>query len=65
MTEAVQELFVPENRIVAAKEEASQLPSLEITTVDLQWVQVLAEGWATPLTGFMREDEYLQVSIRV
>ena len=23
-------------------------------------LQVLAEGWATPLTGFMREREYLQ-----
>ena len=22
--------------------------------------QVLSEGWATPLTGFMREREYLQ-----
>ncbi|MBN3312260.1 PAPS2 synthase, partial [Atractosteus spatula] len=29
--------------------------------LDLQWVQVLAEGWATPLTGFMREREFLQV----
>lgn len=29
--------------------------------LDLQWVQVLSEGWATPLTGFMREAEYLQV----
>jgi len=28
--------------------------------VELQWVQVLAEGWAYPLRGFMREDEYLQ-----
>lgn len=28
--------------------------------MDLQWVQVLAEGWATPLTGFMREKEFLQ-----
>jgi len=28
--------------------------------VDVQWVQVLAEGWATPMTGFMREREYLQ-----
>ena len=28
--------------------------------LDLQWVQVLAEGWATPLTGFMREREFLQ-----
>lgn len=26
----------------------------------MQWVQVLAEGWATPLNGFMRESEYLQ-----
>lgn len=29
--------------------------------LDLQWVQVLSEGWATPLKGFMREKEYLQV----
>ena len=28
--------------------------------IELQWVQVLSEGWAHPLTGFMREDEYLQ-----
>ncbi len=28
--------------------------------LDMQWVQVLAEGWATPLNGFMREREYLQ-----
>lgn len=57
----VEELFVPENRVKAAKEEALHLPSLEITTVDLQWLQVLAEGWATPLKGFMREDQFLQV----
>ncbi|KAH0623576.1 hypothetical protein JD844_006482 [Phrynosoma platyrhinos] len=29
--------------------------------LDLQWVQVLSEGWATPLKGFMREKEFLQV----
>lgn len=29
--------------------------------LDLQWVQVLSEGWASPLKGFMREKEYLQV----
>ena len=28
--------------------------------VDLQWVQVLAEGWASPMTGFMRERQFLQ-----
>lgn len=33
---------------------------MEITTVEQQWLQVLSEGWAYPLRGFMREDEYLQ-----
>jgi len=28
----------------------------------MQWVQVLAEGWAAPLGGFMNEEEYLQVN---
>lgn len=58
---AVVELFVSGDRKVAAVAEASQLPALSITTVDLQWVQVLAEGWASPLTGFMTEDQFLQV----
>lgn len=31
-----------------------------VLQLDLQWVQVLSEGWATPLKGFMREKEYLQ-----
>lgn len=34
---------------------------MEISTVELQWLQVLSEGWAYPLRGFMREQEYLQV----
>ncbi|NXA55056.1 PAPS2 synthase, partial [Nothocercus julius] len=57
----VLELFVPENKLDFVRAEADMLPSLEITKLDLQWVQVLSEGWATPLTGFMREAEYLQV----
>ncbi|XP_030372432.1 bifunctional 3'-phosphoadenosine 5'-phosphosulfate synthase isoform X2 [Scaptodrosophila lebanonensis] len=44
----------------ALLKEAATLPALPITTVELQWVQVLSEGWAYPLRGFMREDEYLQ-----
>ena len=32
-----------------------------VLQLDLQCVQVLSEGWATPLKGFMREKEYLQV----
>ncbi|KAL0964457.1 hypothetical protein UPYG_G00324110 [Umbra pygmaea] len=61
ITEEVNELFVPENKLKMAQADASQLPIISITKVDLQWVQVLAEGWATPLKGFMRETEYLQV----
>ncbi|XP_071987162.1 bifunctional 3'-phosphoadenosine 5'-phosphosulfate synthase 2 isoform X1 [Engystomops pustulosus] len=60
-TKEVHELFVPENKLKQAREEAESLPAVEITKLDLQWVQILSEGWATPLKGFMREREYLQV----
>ncbi|MBN3326126.1 PAPS1 synthase, partial [Atractosteus spatula] len=56
----VKELYVPENKLDLAKADAETLPAVEINKVDMQWVQVLAEGWATPLNGFMREREYLQ-----
>ncbi|XP_059408752.1 bifunctional 3'-phosphoadenosine 5'-phosphosulfate synthase 1-like isoform X1 [Carassius carassius] len=56
----VKELYVQENQLDLAKADAETLPAVEITKVDMQWVQVLAEGWATPLNGFMRESEYLQ-----
>jgi hypothetical protein len=35
-------------------------PKIDLTLVDLQWLQVLSEGWASPLAGFMRERQYLQ-----
>ena len=41
--------------------EAEGLEAVEIGKVDMQWLQVLSEGWASPLTGFMREREFLQV----
>ena len=53
-------LIVPEDKRPAKLAEAKKLPHLTITDYDLQWLHVLAEGWASPLTGFMREDEYLQ-----
>ncbi len=53
------ELFAKEP--AKCRAEADSLPGIEIGEVDLQWVQVLSEGWASPLTGFMREKEYLQV----
>jgi len=40
--------------------EAESLDRLEITRTDLEWLQVLSEGWAAPLTGFMRESQYLE-----
>ncbi|XP_066537732.1 bifunctional 3'-phosphoadenosine 5'-phosphosulfate synthase 2a [Hoplias malabaricus] len=57
----ITELFVPKNKLSLVQSEAKTLPSISITKLDLQWVQVLAEGWASPLKGFMREREYLQV----
>uniref|UniRef100_A0A7N9AQR3 3'-phosphoadenosine 5'-phosphosulfate synthase 2a n=1 Tax=Mastacembelus armatus TaxID=205130 RepID=A0A7N9AQR3_9TELE len=59
--EEVNELFVPENKLKLAMADANTLPTISITKLDLQWVQVLAEGWASPLKGFMREREFLQV----
>uniref|UniRef100_A0A3Q3SF94 3'-phosphoadenosine 5'-phosphosulfate synthase 1 n=1 Tax=Mastacembelus armatus TaxID=205130 RepID=A0A3Q3SF94_9TELE len=56
----VKELYVQENKLDLAKADAETLPAVQIGKVDMQWVQVLAEGWATPLNGFMREREYLQ-----
>ena len=58
--EKVMELTVPEEKLEAAVLEAGSLDSVEVTSLDMQWLQVLAEGWATPLTGFMREREFLQ-----
>jgi len=58
--EKVVDLTVPEESLPAAVAEAKTLPQVEITKLDLEWLQVLGEGWATPLTGFMREREYLQ-----
>lgn len=60
VVDCVKELFVSPERLPAVVTEAAALPSVEISKLDLQWVQVLSEGWATPLTGFMREAEFLQ-----
>ncbi|GFY86232.1 pseudouridine synthase/archaeosine transglycosylase-like family protein [Actinidia rufa] len=40
--------------------DAESMPKVSLTRIDLEWVHVLSEGWASPLRGFMREDEYLQ-----
>ncbi|KAL6478206.1 hypothetical protein MHYP_G00140410 [Metynnis hypsauchen] len=60
LAEEVTELFVPQNKLKLVQSDVKTLPTIAITKLDLQWVQVLAEGWASPLKGFMREREYLQ-----
>lgn len=56
----LRELFVPADKVEAARAEAASLPKLNIDMLSMQWLQVLSEGWASPLTGFMREKEFLQ-----
>ena len=56
----VRELFVPESERHEQTLIAESLPSLPINKVNMQWLQVLAEGWASPLQGFMYEKDYLQ-----
>lgn len=60
MTVPVKELFVDPAKKAAVAAEAAGLPKVELTKLDMQWLQILSEGWATPLKGFMREDEFLQ-----
>ncbi|KAF3498236.1 hypothetical protein DY000_02055166 [Brassica cretica] len=54
------ELVVPDSEIELKKKEAESMPKVKLTKIDLEWVHVISEGWASPLKGFMREDEYLQ-----
>lgn len=48
-------------RLKAPQLLAETLKSIDISTIDVQWLQIIAEGWAAPLKGFMREDQYLEV----
>lgn len=56
----VRELFISADERAEKTQSTVDMPRVDITEVDLQWLQVLAEGWATPLYGFMRERQYLQ-----
>ena len=40
--------------------EALSLPRIKLSRIDVEWVHVLSEGWASPLRGFMKESEFLQ-----
>ena len=52
--------MVPPHERAAKAALARSLPRISITRIDLEWIQVLSEGWASPLRGFMRQAEYLQ-----
>ncbi|KAJ9538326.1 hypothetical protein OSB04_031059 [Centaurea solstitialis] len=54
------QLVVPESDRDVKRKEANGLPQIKLSRIDLEWVHVLSEGWASPLTGFMRESEFLQ-----
>ncbi|OVA03455.1 sulfate adenylyltransferase catalytic domain [Macleaya cordata] len=54
------ELFVKENQKDEKKKEAKLIPRIKLSRIDLEWVHVLSEGWASPLSGFMRESQFLQ-----
>ncbi|KAG8370278.1 hypothetical protein BUALT_Bualt14G0100400 [Buddleja alternifolia] len=54
------ELFVKQSEKESKLKHALSLPKITLSKIDLQWVHVLSEGWASPLKGFMRESEFLQ-----
>ncbi|XP_021763764.1 ATP sulfurylase 1, chloroplastic-like [Chenopodium quinoa] len=54
------ELVVDESLKREKKREAIELPKIKLTKIDLQWIHILSEGWASPLSGFMKENEFLQ-----
>lgn len=54
------DLHVPEHLKAERKAEAETLPKVLITDLDLNWLQVIGEGWASPLKGFMREGTLLE-----
>jgi 3'-phosphoadenosine 5'-phosphosulfate synthase len=43
----------------ATRKEAAGLEAVTLNSEAMEWVQCLAEGWASPLEGFMTEEQYL------
>ncbi|XP_016448276.1 ATP sulfurylase 1, chloroplastic [Nicotiana tabacum] len=53
-------LVVEESQKAQIAKRALSLAQIKLSKIDIQWVHVLSEGWASPLKGFMRESEFLQ-----
>jgi 3'-phosphoadenosine 5'-phosphosulfate synthase len=58
--DVVVDLHVPPELREARIAEAATLPKVLITDIDLNWLQTIGEGWASPLKGFMREGTLLE-----
>lgn len=56
----VVDLIAAGDELRALKEEATTLPGVPLRDVDVNWLQVIGEGWASPLRGFMREGALMQ-----
>jgi 3'-phosphoadenosine 5'-phosphosulfate synthase len=54
------DLHVPPELRAQRIQEAATLPKVLLTDIDLNWLQVIGEGWASPLQGFMREGTLLE-----
>jgi len=54
------DLLVPKDQVAKLRAEAETLPKALMTDIDVNWLQTVAEGWAAPLKGFMREGTLLQ-----
>eukprot|EP01038_Epipyxis_sp_PR26KG_P007808 gene7808-10604_t len=54
------DLLIPQDKLKSKMAEALTLPKALLTDIDLNWLQTVAEGWAAPLKGFMREGALLQ-----
>lgn len=54
------DLVIEEPQRDLKRRQALSLPQIKLSKIDIQWVHVLSEGWASPLKGFMRESEFLQ-----
>lgn len=58
--EEIIDLHVPASLLSSRKKEAETLPRVLMTDIDVNWLQTIGEGWASPLKGFMREGTLLQ-----
>ncbi|GKY90748.1 hypothetical protein MPSEU_000047700 [Mayamaea pseudoterrestris] len=54
------DLHVPDALKEERRLEAATLPKVLISDIELNWLQTIGEGWASPLKGFMREGTLLE-----